>query len=110
MKFRTTQKAIKENYSDIIEVRYADLSDLLTYKAPIAYTCGVYGWNADVYDIDRVAIVTGYRPFENFKPAYEVIRQYNEKAKKIRELNISLEELKKRLDDLITEFIKEVTK
>lgn len=110
MKFKTTKKAIKENYSDIIEIGYADLQYLLNFKTPMAYTCGVYGWNADVYDIDGVAIVTGYRPFGNIKPDYEVIRQYNEKAKELRCKGIGIAARQKQLNKLINEFIEEVTK
>lgn len=38
MKFETTQKVIKENYSKIISVGYCDLQYLLKFKDPIAYT------------------------------------------------------------------------
>lgn len=29
---------------------------------PIGYGCGVFGWNYDVYEIEGVVIVAGYRP------------------------------------------------
>ena len=110
MKFKTTKKAIKESYSTIIEIGYCDLQYLLNFKAPIAYTCGVYGWNADIYNIDGVAIVTGYRPFGNIKPDYDTCLKYNKKAKELRDKSIDMEERKKQLDKLIAEFIEEVTK
>lgn len=110
MKFRATQKAIKESYSKIIGVGYCDLQSLLNFKSPIAYICGVYGWNADIYDIDGVAIVTGYRPFGNIKPDYDTCLKYNRKAEELRYKSIDMEELKKKLDELITEFIEEVTR
>lgn len=50
MKFRTTKKAIMANYGNVIKVDYCDLQNLLKYESPIAYTAGVYGWNADIYD------------------------------------------------------------
>lgn len=81
MKFKTTKKAIKSHYYTIIAVGYCDLQDLLHYENPIAYTCGVYGWNADIYDIDGVAIVTGYRPFGEHID-YDVVDAYNKAAKK----------------------------
>lgn len=40
---------------------YCDLSYLLNNHSPIAYTCGVYGWNFDVYEVYGVTICTGYR-------------------------------------------------
>lgn len=47
MKFKTTRKAVKENSGIILEVGYCELQNLLYFKDPAAYTCGVYGWNAD---------------------------------------------------------------
>lgn len=44
MKYRTTIKEIKDNYSAVQHVPYGDLQHLLTYDSPVAYTCGVYGW------------------------------------------------------------------
>lgn len=110
MKFRTTQKAIKESYSKIIEVGYCDLQYLLHLEDPIAYTCGSTGWHADIYDIDGLAIATGYRPFGNIKPDYNTCAKYDEKARKICWSNMNLKEQKKKIDKLIAEFIEEVTK
>ena len=50
MKFKTTRKAIVNGSSNIVCAGYCDLSHLLTNHSPIAYTCGVYGWNFDVYE------------------------------------------------------------
>jgi len=103
MKFKTTAKAIRDGYYTIIGVGYCDLQNLLKYKDPVAYTCGVYGWSFDVYDIDRVAICTGYRvmPSKNSSHDYKLIREYDKMAegKTEEELNI-----------LIKEFIKVVSK
>ena len=60
MKFRTTTKYIKENYSNIISVGYNQIPTLLRNHNAIAYTAGIYGWNYDIYDIDGVAICTGH--------------------------------------------------
>lgn len=43
MKFKTTQKQIKNNFGKIFAVGYCDLCNLLQFEKPIAYTCGVYG-------------------------------------------------------------------
>lgn len=53
MKFKTTNKAIKQNYSQnyILNIGYCDLQTLLKYESPRAYTSGIYGWNYDLYDI-----------------------------------------------------------
>ena len=82
MKYKTTAKALKEGYCTIISVGYCDLQGLLSYKSPVSYTCGYYGWNFDVYDIDGIAIATGYRgmPSKNSNASYELIREYEKKA------------------------------
>lgn len=82
MKYKTTAKALKEGYYMIIDVGYCDLQSLLSYKSPIAYNAGVYGWNFDVYDIDGVAIATGYRgmPSKNSKADYKLIKEYEDKS------------------------------
>lgn len=110
MKYKTTQKAIKENYSKIIKVGYCDLQNLLNFKSPIAYTCGKYGWNADIYDIGGVAIVTGYRSFGNIEPDYNTCRKYENKTEELRCSNIDYDKRIEQLNEMIIEFIKEVTK
>ena len=110
MKFKTTKKAINEVYRNIICVGYADLQDLLTHIEPMAYTCGVYGWNADIYIINGVAIVTGYRPFGNIKADYDICEKYESEANQIIKSVYNYEERKTALDDLISKFIEEVAK
>ena len=103
MKYITTQKAVKENYYTI-QVNYCALQHLLQYEQPEAYTCGTYGWNADVYGFDSVAIVTGYRPFGH-KVKWETVCQFENMAKQIiRDLH-TYEERKEALRKLISEFI-----
>ena len=61
MKYKTTKKATQNNYNKVIKAFYAELHYLLKITEPVAYTSGVYGWNADIYDFGNTAIVTGYR-------------------------------------------------
>lgn len=98
MKYKTTAKAVKAGYYRIISAGYCELQGLLKYKSPIAYAAGYYGWNFDVYDIDGVAIVTGYRgmPAKNSKADYKMIREYENKSEG---------KTAKELDGLIREFI-----
>lgn len=118
MKYKTTKKATKENYRNIIRVGAVELYYLLKFTEPAAYISGVYGWNADVYDFDNVAIVMGYRPFGNITPDYDIVEKYNKLGREIyeekhnpaRDWNEEQEEKKNRLNQLIQEFIKEVTK
>ena len=83
MKFQTTRKAITARFSKIISVPYCDLQHLLAREEAIAYTHGVYGWNANIYVFDNVAIVTGYRPFGNIDPDYQITRLFDNQAREI---------------------------
>lgn len=112
MKYKTTQKAIRNNYNTIINLGYCAAQNLLNFENPIAYTSGVNGWNADIYNLGGgVAIITGYRPFGNVNPDYDKVKEYEGKAEKIRyNYNISYQEQKEQLQQLLSEFVKEVTK
>lgn len=105
MKFKTTQKNIKENYAAIISIGYCDAWYLLYFEDPIAFTSGIYGWNADIYEKNNIAIVTGYRPFGNIHVDYDIIRDYNKKAQAIIEdRSIEYERKKDLVNDLLLDF------
>ena len=110
MKFKTAKKAVNEGFRNIICVGYVELQSLLAYTAPIAFTSGVYGWNADIYVIKGVAIVTGYRPFGNIWPDCDICKKYESEADQIIKSVYNYEECKTALDDLISNFIEEVTR
>lgn len=79
MKFKTTATAIRNGYCKIISVDYCMAQRLLRYRSPIAYTCGVYGWNFDVYDVSDITpstvICTGYRGMpKGIDYSYELLR------------------------------------
>ena len=99
MKYKTTAKELKEGYYHIISAGYCELQRLLKYKRPVAYASGVYGWNFDVYEINRCCcIATGYHgmPQKNTNASYALIQEYEKKAEGKTE---------KELDVLIAEFI-----
>lgn len=119
MKFKTTTKKIKENYTNnyIISIGYCDLQTLLKYESPRAYTSGLYGWNYDLYDIEGIAICTGYRGMPSGKNFdYDLVRKYETKAQEIAERhkkdNQTWEQFnnkqKKDMAKLLKNFIKEV--
>lgn len=112
MKFKTTQKAIRANYNKIICVPYCALQSLLNYESPVAYTVRREGWGADIYDMGGgVAIVTGYAPFGNIRPSYELRERYETDAEKIRyNYSLAWEEQRKQLEQLARAFIEEVTR
>lgn len=110
MKFKTTQRKIKENFNNIIRVPYCGLQNLLNYEVPIAYTVRREGWGTDIYDIGGgIAIATGYRPFGNICPNWEIVEKYEEEAEKIR-YNCRYEEGREALKNLLKKFIEEVIK
>ena len=117
MKYKTTKKAVTSNYRNIIRLGAVELYYLLKFTEPAAYTSGVYGWNADVYDFDNVAIVTGYRPFGNITPNYDIVEKYNQLGREIyeeehdpsKDWNEEREEKENRLNQLIQKFIEELT-
>lgn len=114
MKFKTTQKAIRANYNKIICVSYCGLQNLLNYESPVAYTVRRDGWAADIYDMGGgVAIVTGYSPFGNVRPSYELRERYEKQAEIIRDMyrySTKLNDTKNRLCELQAAFIREVTR
>ena len=78
MKYKTTRKAIVNGCANVKCAGFCDLQYLLKNHEPTAYTCGVYGWNFDVYEAYGVTICTGYRlmPGERLQG----IEEYEHKA------------------------------
>ena len=111
MKFKTTKKEINQNYSCVICIGYCDAQYLLNGKNPIAYNSGYYGWNYDLYDVNGVAIVTGYRPFGNIRPDYDTIKKYEDEARKIACNSWgNYQKMLDQVDQLLNQFIEEVTR
>lgn len=106
MKFKTTRKAIVNSSSKIVSAGYCDLQHLLRNHSPIAYTCGVYGWNFDVYEIDGLTICTGYRGMPG--RCANNIWEYEKKARAIMEdYNKPYEERTAAVENLLHEWIKQ---
>jgi len=82
MKYEAKKSTVMKWYT-CYSIGYGELQHLLTFEEPESYTCGMYGWNADVYDAGKGrAIVTGYRPFGK-RVNYKIVDAYDQKAKKI---------------------------
>lgn len=109
MKYKTTKKAVNEGYANKICVGYCGLQNLLGCESETAYTVRQEGWAADIYDFGNTAIITGYAPFGNIRPGYEVNQRYEKKAMKATEGIYNWQEKKAILSGLIEEYIKEVT-
>lgn len=112
MKVRVTRKEIMNSFNKVIEIGFADAQYMLTGLQPIAYTCGVYGWNADVYNVGQgVAIVTGCRPFGNVHPSYDVVREFENAARRnYNDGDINFELFMKENREIMRDFIGTVTK
>lgn len=111
MKYKTTRKAIKDGTAprNLLAVGYCDLVTLLRNHSPIAYTCGVYGWNFDIYEVYGKTICTGYRNMPGRTPANYA--EYEAKARKILDEDIgpkfSTDAIRKRdaeIEALLKEF------
>ena len=103
-KKKTTRKAIMAAYPHVIGAG-CGLQNLLRYEQPRAYTAGVYGWNADIYVIDGIAIATGYRSFGD-RVSYELIARYESAAKDIHARGLSHEETREQLHALAVDFVR----
>ena len=103
MKYKTTAKAIREGSCNPRSVGYCDLQYLLNNHSPIAYTCGVYGWNFDVYEVYGVTICTGYRGM--IGPRCEGITEYEKKAESIfHDEKLTYGEARSAVENLLREF------
>lgn len=111
MKYKVTKKEIMAGFDKVIKVGYCNLQYLLNFETPESYVSSrTYGWQADVYNINGVAIVTGYGPFGNIDPDYDTLKMYNTKAEKIiHDYSIDYEDRVKMVHELIRDFIGEVT-
>ena len=102
MKFKTTIKEIKRNYK-CVALGYCEVQTLLSWTSPQAYTCGIYGWNFDVYTFGGVALCTGYRgmpshskdstavhkladSYEKLAENVYKVKDYNERQKELERL------------------------
>ncbi len=79
---KTTRHEIERRNALCIEVGYCNLCNTLRECADHrdGHTEGVYGWNADIYEFDNFAIVTGYRPFGKHILSYEFCKKWEKKA------------------------------
>lgn len=85
MKFKTTIREIKSNYWPQV-AGYGDVQTIFWGISPVAYTCGVYGWNMDVYtdpEFPSLCICTGYRPTGKEYLTSKELRAYEKKARAI---------------------------
>jgi len=105
MKFKTTAKALRQEGGPIVSAGYCDLSYLLKYHDPVAYTCGVYGWNFDVYFVNGLTICTGYRGMVGRRA--NNIAEYERRARELDSKDYwttPYEERREEMEKLLAEF------
>jgi len=84
MKLKTTTKAIKAGSLAVYQIGYCELQTLLKAREPFGYTCGLYGWNYDAYDLGGgVTLTTGYRGMPGARLDYKKVREFEERARAI---------------------------
>lgn len=105
MKFKTTAKAIRQSYGKKLAISYCGAQFLLWNHAPVAYTCGVYGWNFDVYTVNGVTICTGYRGMVGATPDWEALEKYERAAREVVESRLPYEERQAKVEALLEEFL-----
>lgn len=110
-KVKTTKQSILNAYAPnyLFKTGYCNLQTLFHYDEPKAYTCGTYGWNCDLYDVEGVGITTGYRGMVGHSIDYDIVKKYEDMASKIVYGNeVPWENKKEELHKLQIDFIKEV--
>ena len=96
MKYKTTTKAVKNGCINVKYAGYCKLQHLLKNHEPNAYTCGIYGWNFDVYEVYGVTICTGYSGMPGTR--LQGVKEYEQKAR--------VAETPERVEQLLKEFCK----
>ena len=120
-KIKSTKKEVKEASYRVLSIGYCEAQYLLKGESPVCYCCGNYGWYCDNYDMAKygynLTISTGYSPVgdqnickETLKNKYNIIKKYDDKAKKINSSCGDWQETQKKLQKNLIAFIKEVLK
>lgn len=102
MKYKTTAKAIRNSSQQAIAIGYCYAYYLLQNHSALAYNCGGYGWNFDVYDVEGVLICTGCRGMPGVKADSALVKRLNEEAK-----NATPERCEELLKELIEKTLNE---
>lgn len=109
MKRKTTRRAVVEGSARLVSVGYCGLQTLLRNHSPIAYNCGMYGWNFDVYEVYGLTICTGYHNMPG--PTAHGVRAYEARARAVYdEPGGSWEEKAARVEELLREFCDQADK
>lgn len=110
MKRKTTKKELRAWFKTIISVGYCNLQTLFADIDPAYFLTRTEGWAADVYILDiNTVVVTGYAPFGNISPEYDLQRKYELWAQRVigDGLYINTDSKLEKLAALRTDFVRE---
>lgn len=109
MKTKMTRSDLRSLPGKILSCSYCSLQNLLINHAPIAYNCGVYGWNWDAYRINGVTICTGCRNTIGKRIDFCDIVEYENRARRILDdYTIPFQTKQEQVEKLLAEFMKKV--
>ena len=109
MKVKVSKKEVAQNYSIILKVGYCSMQTLLNYKNAFAYSCGVYGWSCDYYEINNVCISTGYSPIGQ-SVDNAIVRIYEQRAQLLNsDYTLCYKDREAQVNSLLTELISLLT-
>lgn len=111
-KIQRTKNQVRAKYDTVISAGYCKLQYLLNCYEPTTYCADYCGWRCDNYEIGGLLISTGYDPVKakNSHADYDTCKKYDDKAKQLCHSISDYTELSKELDNLLSDFISEVTK
>lgn len=105
MKLKITNKELRNNFSRVYNLSNVGLDRILRFFTPFAYTCGVYGWNADYYNIEGIIVGIGYRSVvgETIKDT-KLIKKFRALEKRASELTWTDDNFNKKKQRVIKRF------
>ena len=94
-----------------LKIEYGDAQSLLRFRDAYGYNCGFYGWNFDSYYINGVVINTGERGMVGKSVDYELLREYELKARALQSKTLlTYNQIKAYTDRLLRNFIRKALK
>lgn len=103
------EKSLREaaRYGEkVIACGYCSMQNLLHYQSRVGYTCGVYGWNFDVYEFNGAIITTGYRRMIGKPVDHALLEEYETAAEKIiYDRGLDYETKKRQVDALLQDLL-----
>ena len=108
MKIRTTRKEVLQSFDKVYRISQELGDEISRYINPDYYTCGVYGWNSDIYKVNySIALVYGYRLFGKEYPRekqQELLKKLDKLESRYDKKAIKYETMMKKGREIINEF------